>query len=214
MLRRAMFLILLFPYYLANAQNKFQFTNDPKYKEINASLVKLLPAEFTDQSEFQLRFWFDIQPIDIPTYDSGLLLITFKSGKWSADRITFNDVDYNLENNIMKATSKIEIKLLKSFEIQQQVNQLIADGLYNCKKIDENIIVKLAIKRGYDLNKGVIDIKDGSAFWVEMITPQNKRAFSGFYPETFYKKYDKLVPELLPLIKIHRRLLMLAGVRY
>lgn len=208
-------IILLFLFLAAasaQSQEKFDFKNDPKFKQNREMLMKFLPKKIFDEPEFQLRLWFAIKPYDGIHENAGLLLISYKDKKWRANKISFNNITTKFEKNMVITTMRVDIMPLQPFDIEYQFNQLKAEGLFICQSFDESNVNKLAILRGYNTSKGLPGVQDGFGFSVELITAKAKRSFRGRFPEYFYNRTDKLIPELIPLIKVQKRLFNIAGV--
>ncbi|WP_293308468.1 hypothetical protein [Pedobacter sp. UBA5917] len=212
MFKKGILLLLFFTTSVTQAQEKFDFKNDPKVKLSNERLMKFLPKKIFDKPEFQLRLWFAIKPFDGIHDNSGLLLISYKNKKWQANKISFNDITRKYKKKRAITSMRIDIMPLQPFDIENQFNQLKTEGLFTCRSLDETEIIRLAKQRGYDTKKGYPIVHDGFGFSVELITAKAKRSFTGRYPDFFYNSTDKLVNELVPLIKIQKRLFNIAGV--
>jgi hypothetical protein len=194
------------------AQKKFNFKNDRNFSNDHESLIKLLSKKTIDDPEFQLRLWFGVEPSPRFDHGYGLLLITYKNGKWKANKILITESTRREGENTI-TTRKAQILPLKPFDIQHQFNALKADGLFSVQSIDHRQLYKLAIKRGYDTNKGFLSLSDNCyGFSVELVTEKAKRSFSSIALKSYYDRTDKLIPELLPLVKIQKRLFNIADV--
>ncbi|WP_316750953.1 hypothetical protein [Pedobacter gandavensis] len=214
MLKKVLMHSLLFSFIFTSskAQEKFDFKNAPQINRYFESLVKSLPKKTLDHPEFQLRLWFAVKPWTQGNDSEGLLLITYKNKQWRANKISFTNIKRIQEKNIITTSMKIKMLPLKSFDIADQFKALKADGLFNAKTITGDQIYELAIKRGFNTNKGFPTVEDGFVFTFELISDKAKRTFQSLYPKHFYDGTDKLIPELIPIIKIQDRLFNIAGI--
>lgn len=211
MLKKVLMLSLIFAFGSIKAQEKFNFKNGRNFSNHYEPLIKLLPKQILDHPEFQLRLWYGVEPSRRFDYGYGLLLIAYKNGKWKANKILITELT-RVEKKRIITTKKVYSLPLKPFDIQYQFNALKADGLFLAQSVSEEQLYKLLKQRGYDMYKGYPSVVDGFGFSVELVTGKAKRSFCGRYPEYFYNKTDKLVPELIPLIKIQKRLFNIADV--
>lgn len=213
MVKKVLMLFLIFALGLGSikAQENFNFKNDRNFSNHHESLMKLLPKKILDHPEFQLRLWYGVEPSHGFDYGYGLLLIAYKNGKWKANKILITELS-RIEKKRIIITKKVYSLPLNPFNIQYQFNALKADGLFWAQSVSEEQLYKLSKQRGYDMYKGYPSVVDGFGFSVELVTDKAKRSFYGRYPEYFYNKTDKLVTELIPLIKIQKRLFNIADV--
>ena len=211
---KKLLILFLFLNYQGKAQQLFAFENDLNYRPYHENLIRLLPKPTLAGVDFQIRLWYAIKRWDLNIMESnlGLLLIFSKNNQLESENFHFLHIQTKIEDGYMINRANVERKKPKTNNIDLDFKKLINDGLLTCKTMKrfDRTREKIAIQRGFDSNKGFLDFHDGYGFTIELINKKNNRRIEGFYPKKYYEHYDKLLYELIPLIKIQKRLFDIA----